>query len=232
MSADGANLLLTEAGGLITGAAVTAGLAGLGWLWRAQHLGRAQSADQQVKLLQSLESRLATLDRQVTERDLRIDHLMAERQQHAEQLLRANLALADKATPPVSTLKALIDNDPGLMFAKRRIGPGQFVMVRVSPLYAELYLGGSPYDYDGKADSEIWPRAIAEHFAENDERIYRTQKGEFVREPANSPFTGVRGTFHGRKYPVQLHDREDYIIAVGEHLTPNDDQPELFSAAA
>jgi hypothetical protein len=179
-----------------------------------------------------MEERLIALGRQVSERDQRIDQLMAERQQHAEQLLRANLALADKATPPVATLKALIDNDPGLMFAKRRVGPGHFVMVRISHLYAELYLGGSVYDYDGKTDAEIWPDADAAIYAANDERVYRTQKGEFVREPANSPFTGTRGIFHGRKYPVQLHDGEDYIISVGEHLPPDPSQPELFSAAA
>ncbi|MBD3770480.1 MAG: hypothetical protein IE925_10050 [Rhodobacterales bacterium] len=192
---------------------------GAGWLIKAFLDSRGGWVDR-------LERRLDKLDAQVVERDQRIDHLITERQQMAEQLLRANLALAERGTPPASTLKALIDRDCGMMFAKRRLGPGIFEMVRVSPLYAKTYLGGSVYDYDGKRDAEIWPAEIAALFDENDERIYRDQVGESVREPVDSPHTGVRGVFHGRKYPVRLHDGEDYIIGVGEHIASPAEDPD------
>lgn len=218
MADESTNFLMRHGGTLIITGATSLVAGGLGWVFRAVHLSRKLDADISSDLFQRLQARLGDLERQVTARDEQNARLMADRAQMSEDLLKARLALADRATPPVSILKAMIDRDVGLMWAERRVGKGEYPIVRVSSLVATLYIGGSVYECDGKPAAHVWPDDAALRMAEVNERVHLRQEGEFVTIPVSSPWTGISGEIRGRKYPVHLHDGDDYIITIAEHF--------------
>ena len=170
----------------------------IAWLWNERRKAakddvtdKASEADRERAYSDRMEARLKTKELEL------------------EQALLALMTARMGTIPTESILTEIVDADPGLMFIKRRVKGFEYIMVRVSSGYARAYLGGSPLDYDGKSDSEIWGSETGAIFATNDEEVYVEQTGRHVREPANSPRTGITGTFDGRKFPVRLDgDRE------------------------
>lgn len=116
-------------------------------------------------------------------------------------------------------IKAVIDADVGLAWANERVGPNQWRMIRVSPGYARLYLGGTSRIYDGKYDTEIWGDALGEIFTKENEQVYASQSGITVRNRVLSDHTGAEGYFVGRKFSLRLDTGEDIVIGSGDHLS-------------
>jgi hypothetical protein len=152
-------------------------------------------------------------DIRIKDRDEQIENLTKE-------LIQARLQLSEKTThtPPLEVIKSVIDADIGVMWVKRRVSEYRFAMIRVSKGYAQKYLGGSPEVYDNLFDEQIWPKEIAEAFAQSDELVYKLQDGVEICEKISGSPTKIDGLFRGRKYPMRV-GVFDLIIGIGEHLT-------------
>lgn len=153
-----------------------------------------------------------TSERERTYSD-RLENRLKERESDIERLSKEIMALRDNLSPE-DVIKSLIDNDPGISWAKRRVGVGMFVMVRVSSGYAKTLLRGAPEDYDGKRDSDMWPPGQAETFAKNDELVHTQQEGLHVEEPVSN------GKFIGRKFPVHIRGN-NYVVGIGNYEPNN-----------
>lgn len=163
------------------------------------------------------EAKLSEADRERAYSD-RMEQRLREKERELEyaltQLMEAKL---NNTLDPEAVLKEIIDKDPGLMFAKRRMNEHEYQMVRVSAGYARKYLGGPKEFYDNKTDTEIWGDELGKLFNDADERVYKGQIGIHVEEPADSKLTQVKGYFVGRKFPIRLGET-DYVIGIGEHV--------------
>jgi len=207
----------------ITGAATAVG-GGVTWLaMYVKEVRKDERADSegQIKTFESLLDRatatITGLEEKLYARDERVDRLLMERQEAAERLLELKLALADRGTPPADVLRSIIDRDPGLMWAKKRLPDGRFTMLRVSEGYARLFLKGPASFCVCKMDEDFWPKDVADAFHENDEAVYQEQRGRRIEELIQTT-DGRTGVFRGRKYPVRLADGFHYIIGVGEYV--------------
>jgi len=120
---------------------------------------------------------------------------------------------------PIDVVKAVIDADVGLAWANERVGPDLWRMVRVSPGYARLYLGGTSRIYDGKYDAEIWGDELGLIFTQENEHVYASQTGITVRNRVHSEHTGAEGYFIGRKFSLRLSTGEDIVMGSGDHLS-------------
>lgn len=218
---------ITEYWPIITGGAT---LVGGGVTWLAMYVREVRKDERddvsgQITTFEALLDRatatISGLEEKLYARDERVDKLLLERQEAAERLLELKLALADRGTPPADVLRTIVDRDPGLMWAKKRLPDGRYVMLRVSEGYARLFLKGPASFYDGKQDSEIWPQEVADMFHINDELVYQEQRGRRIEEEIQTT-DGRTGVFRGRKYPVRLADGFHYIIGVGEYLDDDD----------
>lgn len=153
-----------------------------------------------------------TSERERTYSD-RLENRLKEREADIERLSKEIMALRDNLSPE-DVIKSLIDNDPGISWAKRRSANGVFVMVRVSSGYAKVLLKGAPEDYDGKRDSEMWSAVQAESFAKNDELVHTRQEGLHVEEAVGN------GKFIGRKFPVHIRGN-NYVVGIGNYEPNN-----------
>lgn len=138
---------------------------------------------------------------------LDVEHITLER---IKALVSDNIRLLDDLT-------AFIQSAPALVWMKRRAGPGDYVMVQVSEVYAELYLGRAAKFYAGKSDKEIWPEDIAAAFASNDESAFRSRDTVKITEPVHSPLTGAAGRFEGHKWAFS-RDGRHYVCGIGQHV--------------
>jgi hypothetical protein len=165
-------------------------------------------AERELSYSERLENRVKRLEEQRASLEKDKETLQTE-------LIQLKLAHAESLEPE-EILRQIVDQDPGLMWVKKRISPLNFVMVRVSKGYARAYLGGPQSLYDGKTDAAIWGEEVAALFAETDERVYIKQDGEHVEELVIGSPSGAEGTFKGRKYPISLPSG-DYIVGIGVH---------------
>ncbi len=126
--------------------------------------------------------------------------------------------------------RAILDHTPAVVYVKQVDGKYVYINQR----YAELF----SLDRDavlGKTDSEIFPRAIAEDFVQNDRQVIETANRIVCREQA--PHRDGLHTYVSVKFP--LCDSEGQVTAVAgmstditEQLKSQQLQEELQLAAA
>ena len=104
---------------------------------------------------------------------------------------------------------------PYLFWAKERVGERDYVMFVVNGYFAKVFLGKSLGYYSGKRDSEIWPRELADMFADSDEAAYEMQSPHHVEEPVSSDLTSAYGTFIGWKFTLDFDDKV-FVCGIGE----------------
>lgn len=183
----------------------------IGWIWR----------ERRFRLRTEKHDALTEADRERAYSE-RMEKRLRDKEKELEYALTQLMELKLNNSPdPEAVLKEIIDNDPGLMFAKKRVAPNRYVMLRVSRGYAALYLGGPKEFYDNKEDYEVWGTELGGLFNVADEEVYKTQLGIHVEEKIISPLTGIKGTFKGRKFPVRIGDTV-YIIGIGHHANRYD----------
>ena len=178
----------------------------IAWLWNERRLAKKEKAS----------SSYSEADRERAYSD-RMEARLRVKEEELEAALLSLMAARMGTIDTETILTELVDADPGIMFVKRRRGPGDFVMVRVSQAYAVKYLGGNAKEYDGHTDADIWGAKLGAIYTANDVKVYKAQTGIHVDEPANSHRTGVTGRFVGRKFSVRL-DGVDYIVGIGSHV--------------
>ena len=152
------------------------------------------------------------------------DNLLKELTTLQQQLIDEKRKQIDTYKNPEEILVEIVTRTPHyLMWAKKRLGPKNYVMVAVNKPYAVLYLGGPPEIYIGKRDNEVWPEYVSKIFARSDENVHASQTFICVNEPVDS-MTGIKGLFHGYKYPVRL-GTNDYVLCIGIHQNASDIEP-------
>lgn len=151
-------------------------------------------------------SQLTRMETRVEERDKAIEHL-------TQDLIAAR---TQNNEDPVDVVAKIISADPGISFAKKRIGPGEFRMIRVSEGFAKTLLEGPAEMYDGHPDEEFFEKESAIKYNEDDEKVYTSQEGLSVKDLFTSSTSGFSGWFYGRKYHVRLSDGTDVIIGTGD----------------
>ena len=168
----------------------------IAWLWSQWQLKDKEEHKQKLDL--------ADREREYSER-------LQVRLERAQKELENAMAALEAKENPESVLRDIASSDPGFMFVKKRIAPKVFVYLKVSRGYAITYLGGPSEIIEGKTETLLgWT------FADTDEAIYASQEGRTIREEVESPFTGLKGTFVGRKFPLNFAG-QDYIVGVGDH---------------
>ena len=166
-------------------------------------------AERELSYSGRLENRIANLEPQrVT--------LEKDKETLQTEVIQLKLAASDNSDPE-DVLRHIVDEDPGIMWIKKRRGPKNFVMLRVSRTYATTYLGGPQNLYDGKTDADLWDKEIADMFTETDEKVYVNQVGEHIEELIIGSPSGAEGIFKGRKYAISLSSG-DYVIGTGVHI--------------
>lgn len=137
--------------------------------------------------------------------------VLEERLANAQEELQNVLNELRHVEHPEKILRDIVTNDPGIMFVKKRLGYHHYIYLQTSKGYGALYIGGPSSIIEGHTEEFLgWD------FKEVDEEIYTTQKGRAVAEEVHSPFTGVKGTFVGRKFPL-IFGTGHYIVGVGDH---------------
>ena len=154
------------------------------------------------------EDALDVVDRERTYSE-RLEGRLKDRETDIERLSKELLAARVSAhEDPEDVLKSIVDNDVGVSWVKKRVGPNQYRMLRVSLGYAKLLLKDAPESYDGKTDEQIWGAEAAARFTANDEKVHTTQAGMHVTEGVNG------GSFVGRKFPLHIAGN-NYIVGIG-----------------
>lgn len=162
------------------------------------------------------EKSLSDITRERTYAD-RLEHRLLDREADIERLSKQVMeARTLTGMSPEEVLKDFVNNDPGLSWVKKRVGPYSYTMIRVSKGYAKTFLKGPPEIYDGKTDNDMWPIEVAVMFAQNDEKVYIDQEGIHIVEKTPD------GNFVGRKFPVHL-EGADYVIGVGGYEPISDE---------
>jgi hypothetical protein len=126
----------------------------------------------------------------------------------------------NKHVVPSDILREFVDADPGVSWVKRRMGPGEYVMIRCSKAFAKQVLEGPPELYDGKTDTEVWGKETAEFFKRINEEMYKKQEGIHITQKT------PKGLLICRKFPIRLPDGGDYFIGVGtfENVEKDDEK--------
>ncbi len=111
-----------------------------------------------------------------------------------------------KLTESENMLKAILDNAPAVMFAKRVDGRYLFVNCE----YAKLFTNGST-QIEGKTDFELFPTDLAERFRNADKLVTRMKKPMQFEEIA--PVGGELRQYLSVKFPML--DSSGEVTAVG-----------------
>lgn len=171
------------------------------WIWNEYRKDRKERSETDIARERTYADRL---EQRLKARETDIERL-------TKDLMTARLEGGSK---PEDILKAIIDNDPGISWAKCRAESGDYYMVRVSVGYARAILGNAPEFYDNKRDDQIWDAATALMFKKNDELVHTKQEGIHLVEET------PRGKFVGRKFPLRLGTC-DYVVGIGSYEPVN-----------
>jgi hypothetical protein len=145
----------------------------------------------------------------------RITDLNSRNYQLVEENVRLKLAQASDGTPAIDVIRRFVQADPGIAWFKIRVAQYQYTMGGVSAGYGPAILCGPGDNYIGRRDHEFFPTDVAEEFAREDEKVFRTQDGVIVRNRLEIPCNGFEGFFEGRKFHVRLDTGEDLIVGSG-----------------
>lgn len=168
----------------------------IAWIWAQLRLSDKEEHTQKLE---------------IEERERAYSERLEKRLEKAQKELETALVALKDQENAEELLKAVVSADPGIMFVKKRLGPKNYIVLRVSKGYAVAYLGGPSSVIEGQSE-----KMMNCDFSINDEQVYTSQSGMMVREPIYSPFTGIKGVFVGRKFPLNFSGLS-YIIGVGEH---------------
>lgn len=168
----------------------------IAWIWAQLRLSDKEEHAQKLE---------------IEERERAYSERLEKRLEKAQKELETALVALKDQENAEELLKAVVSADPGIMFVKKRISNKNYIVLRVSKGYAVAYLGGPSSVIEGQNE-----KMMNCDFSVNDEQVYASQSGMMVREPIFSPFTGIKGVFVGRKFPLNFSGQA-YIIGVGEH---------------
>ena len=101
---------------------------------------------------------ISSMQVQITQASIRIIELESE--------VRKEVQYAD-------VLSAYIDSLPTPAWIKKARPDGVFEMFLINDAYSKAY-GISKKRYEGKSDSEVWPKEIAELWTKNDRQVYNS----------------------------------------------------------
>lgn len=166
----------------------------IAWIWT-----QLRTADKEEH-----EQKLSIGDREIQYAE-RLEKRLEKAQNELEEVLKT---LSNKESVE-DVLKAVVAADPGIMFIKKYKGGKDFEVIKVSKGYQVLYLGAPINTIYNEKDLDA-------DFSENDEKVFLNQEAMMVREEIYSKFTGIKGTFVGRKFPISFGS-DHYIVGIGEH---------------
>lgn len=137
------------------------------------------------------------------------------------------LELGKDQREAAQTLQKFSESFPGLLWMKKRMDDGTFIIFAVSKKYVELYLDKPVDFYIGRDDSEIFPSAVVDAHRISDEKAFKSSNPIIVAGEMNSEFTDVKGYFAGWKWSIKIDDTY-YICGYGDHYLTKDEVPKFF----
>jgi two-component system sensor histidine kinase/response regulator len=127
-------------------------------------------------------------------------------------VMRAEEALARER----DRLETLMDHLPDVIFIKDR--RGRFVMA--NPALVRLYGATSRDQLIGKSDADFVPREIADHFAEDDQRVMQSGEPLIEREECNVDADGSPLWMLTSKIPLRdSNDSVTGLVGIGRNIT-------------
>ena len=193
---------------VVVSGAVTFLASGIAWLWAQKSAAKKSTDDLLERHIDRLQAELTTT------RD--------QNQQLQNELSQVKVELAvvtakGGARPPTDTLRQFIHEFPGLLWAKRRVQPGVYVILAVSKSHALLFKAGPPEAMDDLRDADVFGAEVGAEMMRTDEQAYKAQsRVDFKIDITQSP-SGVTGTLTGIEWPIHLPDGTDLIFGYGHH---------------
>lgn len=107
-----------------------------------------------------------------------------------------------------------VEQSPTVCYLKDDAGRLQYV----NQAFIDAMWEGTPPDWQGRSDFELWPRAQAEEYRRNEVRVLETGQAAVVEESFERE--GGRESWLNFKFPVTLGTGERYLAGMAVNLTP------------